>query len=111
MAENKKAAEKKKEARRESLQNIINAVAEKEDVITAFRGGKKSAGKITVAAPPPQGYGCRYLFWNFLGGLVFGFGFFIMLLAAAWFFSNFGGMRALAAYFSKAVQLLKTLGR
>ncbi|MDR2431013.1 MAG: hypothetical protein LBD99_01990 [Candidatus Margulisbacteria bacterium] len=92
------AEEKTKKPRRESLQDIIDAVAEKENVLAAFRGVKK---------PVRRDYGAKYLLWHFGGGLCFGLGLLIMLLLAAWLLSNFAEVRAAAGMFRRFAVLLK----
>jgi hypothetical protein len=96
------AEEKKPKPKRESLQNIIDAVAEKEDVLTAFRGAKK---------PLRKEYNPRHLLWHFLAGLCFGLGLLLMLLLAAWLLSNFNEVRAVAGMFRRFAALLQALGR
>jgi len=101
---NKKTAE----PQRENLRDIINAVAEKEDVITAFRGDKKPLRTLHTEEPA---YGLAYLLWNFLGGLCFGLGLLLMVLLTAWLLLHFNEVRAIAGLFGKFTALLKSLGR
>ena len=100
---NKKTAE----PQRENLRDIINAVAEKEDVITAFKGDKKPLRPLRTE----PSYGLTYLLWNLLGGLCFGLGLLAMVLLTAWLLIHFNEVRAVAGLFGKFTALLKSLGR
>lgn len=99
------AKEKEPKRSREELQEIVrNAVAEKEDVISAFRGLKKN-----TPAPQANNFGPKYLLWLFLGGLAFGLGLLLMLLVTAWLLSNFNEVRAVLGIFGKFAAMLKAL--
>lgn len=89
---------------RKNLQDIINAVAEKENVITAFKGEKKSSS-------PAKSFGLSYLIWNFCGGLCFGLGLLIMVILTALILTNFNEVQSITGLFGKFTVLLKSLGR
>jgi len=101
------ANKKTSEPQRENLRDIINAVAEKEDVITAFKGDKKPPRPLRTE----PAYGFTYLLWNLLGGLCFGLGLLAMVLLTAWLLIHFNEVRAVAGLFGKFTALLKSLGR
>lgn len=95
--------------RKKSLQDIISAVSEKDDVISAFKAPKKR--------PKPEltridGSGWQYLGLKFLGGMIFGVGFLIVLgiaLVLAWFFLV-KDIHTTTKMFGKFVFLMKSLG-
>jgi len=103
MIKRKPKSEKPEQRSREQLQEIIkNAVAEKEDVITAFQGVKKNTENKAKS-------NVKCLLWNFLCGLAFGLGLLFMLLLAAWLLSNFNEVKSIFGIFGKMIEMLKAL--
>jgi hypothetical protein len=98
--------------RRDELRkSILEAVSGKEDVISAFSGEKKTPKLSLDKNLERRAFGLGYLFWNFCGGLFFGFGLLIMVVAAVWILSNFNNVRAVTGLFSRLVGILLALGR
>lgn len=97
--------------RNELRKSILEAVSGKEDVISAFNGEKKTTKLTLDKNIERRAFGLGYLFWNFCGGLFFGFGLLIMIVTAAWVLSNFNEVRAVTGLFSKLISNLLALGK
>jgi ferric-dicitrate binding protein FerR (iron transport regulator) len=97
--------------KRENLKDIINAVAEKEDVITSFKSPQNRLGNRAIGASEQS---LRKHIWRqFLGGVAFAAGA-VVLLAAVWLIFaliNLHELRLISRMFSKFVVLMKSLGR
>lgn len=97
--------------RNELRKSILEAVSGKEDVISAFNGEKKTAKLTLDKNTERRSFGLGYLFWNFCGGLFFGFGLMIMTIITVWVLSNYNELRAVTGLFNKLTGILLALGK